>query len=124
LLDCVDARRFRESGADALADRSSLALVRAMSTPRRWAEWFGLADLAKGDWMALALDDDGDARRAWEIEAALDYVSGPARSVRSMRRLGDGSTLPQGCSTLSTEPPLEKCVESSESGGISVLIER
>jgi hypothetical protein len=30
----------------------------------------------------------------------------------------------QGCSTLSTEAPLEECVDTAESGGISILIER
>ena len=30
----------------------------------------------------------------------------------------------QGCSTLSTEAPLEECVDTAESGGIAILIER
>lgn len=94
LLDCVDALRFRENERAALADKSALALVRAMSTPRRWSEWFDLGGLAKGDWVAFTLDDDGDAPRAWELAAVRDYASGPARSVRSMRRLGDGSPAP------------------------------
>lgn len=96
LLDCVDGRRFRESGAEALVDPSALTLVRAMSTPRRWAEQFDFADFSKGDWVAFTLDDRGDAPRAWELPAAREYVSGPARSVRSIRRLGDGSPPPEG----------------------------
>jgi hypothetical protein len=30
----------------------------------------------------------------------------------------------QGCSTLSTEAPLEECVDTAESGGVAILIER
>jgi hypothetical protein len=30
----------------------------------------------------------------------------------------------QGCSTLSTEGPLEECVDPAESGGVAILIER
>ena len=29
-----------------------------------------------------------------------------------------------GCSTLSTEGPLEECVDTAESGGVAILIER
>jgi hypothetical protein len=32
--------------------------------------------------------------------------------------------LPYGCSTLSTEGPLEECVDTAESGGVAILIER
>ena len=31
---------------------------------------------------------------------------------------------PDGCSTLSTEAPLEECVDTAESGGVAILIER
>lgn len=90
LLDCVRADAFRNRGVEALLDKSSLALVRAMSTPLRWDEWFGLGDLAEGDWLAFTLDDSGDSPRAWELPADLEYRSRPPRSVRAMRRLGRG----------------------------------
>jgi len=86
LIDCVMADRFEESGPQALEDRSALALVRAMSTPKRWKEQFGLGELATGDWLAFQLDDGGSVPRAWELDAANDYISGPSRSIRSMRR--------------------------------------
>jgi hypothetical protein len=36
-----------------------------------------------------------------------------------------GTYIPaQGCSTLSTEAPLEECVDTAKSGGITILIER
>ena len=30
----------------------------------------------------------------------------------------------QGCSTLSTEAPLEQCIDAGESGGVAILTER
>ena len=35
-----------------------------------------------------------------------------------------GDTGAYGCSTLSTEGPLEECVDTAESGGVAILIER
>jgi hypothetical protein len=94
LFDCVKAEPFRRSSPHALADPSALALVRAMSTPRVWSERFGLGALAQGDWVVFTLDSKGDAPRAWELPAEQGYAAGPVRSVRSIRRLGEG--LPSG----------------------------
>jgi hypothetical protein len=91
LFDCVKAEPFRRGSAQALADPSTLALVRAMSTPRVWSERFGLGALAQGDWVVFTLDGKGDAPRAWELPAERGYAAGPVRSVRLIRRLGDGS---------------------------------
>lgn len=94
LIDCVRADLFERQGAEAIYDRSALALVRAMSTPKRWEEQFGLGEIATGDWLSFRLDDSGDVPRAWELRADYDYASGPSRSIKSMRRIsGPGASL-------------------------------
>jgi beta-lactamase superfamily II metal-dependent hydrolase len=90
LLDCVAANQFRDREIKALADESALALVRGMSTPKRWREQFGLEGLGKGEWVAFTLDDSGDVPRAWELQADRGYASGPSRSIAAMRRLDPG----------------------------------
>jgi DNA-binding transcriptional ArsR family regulator len=49
------------------------------------------------------------------IVALCDYLS---------NAVGNGDQRRQGCSTLSTEGPLEECVDTAESGGVAILIER
>lgn len=95
LLDCVLAERFERADAGALQDRGALALVRAMSTPKRWEEQFGLGGLANGDWLSFRLDDSGSVPRAWELSAANNYASGPSRSIRWMRRISGPPTAIQ-----------------------------
>ncbi|VVT10208.1 Metal-dependent hydrolase, beta-lactamase superfamily II [Sphingomonas sp. EC-HK361] len=95
LLDCVRADRFAEMGPQILEDRSALALVRAMSTPKRWEERFGLGDLGKGDWLSFRLDDSGDIPRAWELRADRNYLAGPSRSISAMRRINGPGVLQQ-----------------------------
>ena len=91
LLDCVFAHRFDDGGNNALTEPSALSLVRAMSTTKKWHRVFGTTEFAKGDWVALTIDDDGNAPRAWELPASNGYTAGPSRSLRSITRLGDGS---------------------------------
>ncbi len=101
LIDSVRSNRFDGEGAQALEDRSALALVRAMSTPKRWEEQFHLGEVGKGDWLSFELDDSGDIPRAWELAADRNYASGPSRSIKSMRRMdgpvdaqpGDGALV-------------------------------
>ena len=40
------------------------------------------------------------------------------------RLVGATGVKTHGCSTLSTEGPLEECVDTAESGGVAILIER
>jgi hypothetical protein len=93
LIDAVRADRFAEIGQGVLEDRSALALVRAMSTPKRWQDQFGLGDVGKGDWLAFKLDDSGSVPRAWELNAADNYASGPSRSIGAMRRISGPPAL-------------------------------
>ncbi|VXC84735.1 hypothetical protein [Sphingomonas sp. AX6] len=95
LIDAVRADRFDEFGQAVLEDRSALALVRAMSTPKRWEDQFGLGNVSKGDWLAFTLDDSGSVPRAWELSAENNYGSGPSRSIRSMRRISGPPALTQ-----------------------------
>jgi hypothetical protein len=44
------------------------------------------------------------------------------QSIGQLRKFIDYER--QGCSTLSTEGPLEECVDTAESGGVAILIER
>ncbi|MGA7069611.1 MAG: hypothetical protein WB048_25305, partial [Pseudolabrys sp.] len=48
----------------------------------------------------------------------------PAAGMFPLRLMAPLWVGPQGCSTLSTEAPLEECVDTAESGGIAILIER
>lgn len=101
-LDCILASRFRELGPEALRDRSALTLVRAMSTPARFAEFFGLQKITEGDWLSIELDDSGGIPRAWELRADADYTVGPSRSLRSMRLIsGDPASIPANDAKMS-----------------------
>lgn len=93
LIDAVKAKRFDADGPAVIEDRSALTLVRAMSTPKRWNEQFGLGELVEGDWLAFRLDDSGNVPRAWELNATDNYVAGPSRSIQSMRRLSGPPAL-------------------------------
>jgi hypothetical protein len=42
----------------------------------------------------------------------------------AMHSMDKNGQRPRGCSTLSTEAPLEECVDTAESGGVAILIER
>ena len=95
LIDAVRADRFEQDGADVIEDRRALALIRAMSTPKRWEEQFGLGEIAKGDWLSFRLDDSGDIPRAWELPAYNDYRAGPSRSIAAMRRISGQGVMPQ-----------------------------
>ena len=87
LIDCVDAERF-DTDRRAINDPSALALVRAMTTDHVWGDRMNAGNVAKGDWVAFELDDDGGAPLAWEMLAADDYRRGPKRSLRTIRRIG------------------------------------
>lgn len=103
-LDCVLASRFRKSGPEALRDRSALSLVRAMSTPARFAEYFGLQKIKEGDWLSIELDDSGGIPRAWELRADAEYVAGPSRSLRSMRLISsDSASIPPNDAKMSAD---------------------
>lgn len=94
LIDAVRADRFDRDGAQVMEDRGALALIRAMSTPKRWDEQFGLGEITKGEWLSFRLDDSGDIPRAWELRADNNYGAGPSRSIAAMRRLtGPGAVL-------------------------------
>lgn len=88
LIDCVQSNRFNEQGAAIIEDQSALALVRAMSTPKRWDEQFGLGPVAKGDWLSFRVGDSGDLPRAWELRADQNYAPGPSRSIERVSRIG------------------------------------
>jgi len=92
LLDGVLADRFDREGPQAMAAPDGLALIRAISTPYNWGKVTSGPPIAKGDWVALSLDDGGAAPLAWEMLAVQNYAQGPARSLREIRRLGDGTT--------------------------------
>lgn len=87
LIDCVQSNRFKEQGAAIIEDRSALALVRAMSTPKRWDEQFGLGPVAKGDWLSFRVGDRGHLPRAWELRADENYAAGRPRSIERMSRI-------------------------------------
>ena len=94
LIDAIRADLFDRDGAQVIEDRSALALIRAMSTPKRWEEQFGLGEIAKGEWLSFRLDDSGEIPRAWELRADNNYAAGPSRSIAAMRRLnGPGAVL-------------------------------
>ena len=49
----------------------------------------------------------------------------PVQEALKLLQSGQGSSVSvHGCSTLSTEGPLEECVDTAESGGVAILIER
>ena len=95
LIDAVRADRFDRDGAQVIEDRSALTLIRAMSTPKRWEDQFGLGEIAKGDWLSLRLDDSGAIPRAWELRSDNGYAAGPSRSIAAMRRLSGQGAVPQ-----------------------------
>ena len=77
---------------------------------------FHLQQMAKAGLLALRHDGRYTIYSVnTEIIVALcDYLS---------NAVGNGDQRRQGCSTLSTEGPLEECVDTAESGGVAILIE-
>jgi hypothetical protein len=128
LIDCVRSDRFDRDGAQIMEDRSALALVRAMSTPKRWEEQFGLGEIAKGDWLSFRVDDSGDVPRAWELRADNNYAAGPSRSIKAMRRIsGSRAVLQPGDDALvmnlmaATSIPLKQRPRVSASAAMQQL---
>ena len=95
LIDAVRADLFDRDGAQVIENRGALALIRAMSTPRRWEEQFGLGEITKGEWLSFRLDDSGEIPRAWELRADNNYAAGPSRSIAAMRRLNSSGAIMQ-----------------------------
>ena len=85
LIDCFRTDRIPEN-EDVVRDKSSLALVRIMSTPRRLSELFG--EIAEGDWVAFEVADDWCMPFAWELPLLEGYAQGRRRSVRNLKVIG------------------------------------
>ena len=59
--------------------------------------------------------------RKWRWISAASISGKAEEDIREVElELKEG----YGCSTLSTEGPLEECVDTAESGGVAILIER
>jgi hypothetical protein len=85
LIDCFRTDRIPDN-VDALRDKSSLALVKIMSTPRRLSELFG--QFAEGDWVAFEVTDEWSMPFAWELPLLEGYAQGRRRSVRNLKVIG------------------------------------
>ncbi|MBP2149518.1 hypothetical protein [Xanthobacter flavus] len=128
LIDAIRSEYFDREGELAIRERRGLALVRAMSTPRRWREQFHLGEVAKGDWLSFELDDSGGIPRAWELRAENNYIADRHRSIKSMRRIsGVGAQLQNGDDELSkrltsaTKIPRRKASQVSAAAALQRL---
>jgi catechol 2,3-dioxygenase-like lactoylglutathione lyase family enzyme len=82
------------------------------------AEQLGLAQTFYSDVLGMRVVMD----LGWILTFAADGSAAPQLSVASEG--GSGTPVPeQGCSTLLTDSQREYCVETTECGGVSVLIE-
>ncbi len=87
LLDCIDADKF-DADPKSISDPESLALIRTLSTPRRWVEDFNLdRGIEETDWLELVVQVDPGSPRAWVMPYSSGYISEKPQNIRAIAKL-------------------------------------
>ena len=72
---------------------------------------------------SAGLDNGANKVVIWRMSTERGSLRGPGINPDAMNAGNGTPESPQGCSMLSTEAPVGQGIESSESGGVSVLTE-
>jgi TnpA family transposase len=119
LVPSVILRKLAAAGAGNALSRALRALGRIERT-QFTLQWLSDPALRQRSHAGLNKGEASNALR----RAVFFHRQGKIRDRTFENQSFRASGLSQGCSTLSTEAPLEECVDTAESGGISILIER